>query len=103
MLRDQSAALALSLVVAAAPAADPKFAVDRTRRAAAPTIVRVTTPDGGFDWRDAGIGAAGGFALSMIGVGGALVVSARRSPHLGQHDRSASRAQASTSNDWRRT
>jgi hypothetical protein len=40
--------------------------------------VRVTAPSGGFDWRDAGIGAAGGFALSMIGIGGALVVSGRR-------------------------
>jgi hypothetical protein len=102
MLRNQSAALAISLAVAAAPAAAPKFAVNRTRRAGAPTIVRVTTPDDGFDWRDAGIGAAGGFALSMIGMGGALVVSARRSPHLGQHDRPASPAQPSTSKHWRR-
>jgi hypothetical protein len=27
---------------------------------------------------DAGIGAAGGFALSMIGLGGALVISGQR-------------------------
>lgn len=43
-----------------------------------PTIVRVSAPSGGFDWGDAGIGAAGGFALSMLGLGGALAVSQRR-------------------------
>ena len=42
------------------------------------TIVRVITPAGGFDWGDAGIGAAAGVALSMIGLGGALAVSQRR-------------------------
>ena len=42
------------------------------------TIVRISSPAGGFDWGDAGIGAAGGFALSMIGIGGALVVTQRR-------------------------
>jgi len=41
-------------------------------------VVRVSTPDGGFDWGDAGIGAAGGFALAMLGLGGALVVSQSR-------------------------
>ena len=42
------------------------------------TIVRVITPTGGFDWGDAGIGAAAGVALSMIGLAGALSVSQRR-------------------------
>jgi hypothetical protein len=41
-------------------------------------VVRISSPGGGFDWGDAGIGAAGGFALSMIGIGGALVVSQHR-------------------------
>ena len=41
-------------------------------------VVRIQTPPNGFDWGDAGIGAAGGLALAMIGVGGALVVSQRR-------------------------
>src|SRR6185437_2330796 len=41
-------------------------------------VVRITTPASGFDWGDAGIGAAGGIALSMIGLGGALVVSQNR-------------------------
>jgi hypothetical protein len=48
---------------------------------APPTIVRINSQSDGFDWSDAGIGAAGGFALSMIGIGGALVVSQRRTPH----------------------
>jgi hypothetical protein len=39
------------------------------------TIVRVTTPTGGLDWGDAGIGAAAGVALSMIALGGTLAVS----------------------------
>ncbi|HET7046992.1 MAG TPA: hypothetical protein VFI54_01880 [Solirubrobacteraceae bacterium] len=41
-------------------------------------VVRIISPDGGFDWGDAGIGAAGGFALSMLGLGGALIVSQSR-------------------------
>jgi hypothetical protein len=81
MLRNQSAALAISFAIAGAPAAAPKVGVNRARRGEAPTIVRVTTPDGGFDWRDAGIGAAGGFAVSMIGIGGALVASGRGAHH----------------------
>ncbi len=44
-----------------------------------PTIVRVSSPGAGFDWGDAGIGAAGGFALSLIGLGGALAISQSRS------------------------
>lgn len=65
----------------------PAFAASRQARtqataspaaSAPPTIVRVTAPDGGFDWGDAGIGAAGGFALSMIGLGAALAASQRR-------------------------
>jgi hypothetical protein len=35
-------------------------------------------PGGGFDWGDAGIGAAGGLALSIAGLGTALVVMRRR-------------------------
>ena len=43
-----------------------------------PTIVRVSPGNGGFDWGDAGIGAAGGFALSMIGLGAAMTFSQQR-------------------------
>jgi hypothetical protein len=41
-------------------------------------VVRAQAPQSGFDWGDAGIGAAG-LALSAIGVGGAFAVSQRRS------------------------
>jgi hypothetical protein len=40
-------------------------------------VVRVRTPPSGFDWGDAGIGAAGGIALAMLGLGGALIISQR--------------------------
>lgn len=40
-------------------------------------VVRVQAPQSGFDWGDAGIGAAGAVALAMLGVGGALVISQR--------------------------
>jgi hypothetical protein len=40
-----------------------------------------TAPDishnGRFDWGDAGIGGAGGFALALLGLGGVLMVSRR--------------------------
>ena len=39
-------------------------------------IVRVSAPNG-FDWGDAGIGAAGGIAFAMVGLGGALLISQR--------------------------
>jgi hypothetical protein len=43
-----------------------------------PTAAPTATPSGGFDWGDAGIGAAGGLALSIVGIGGALALSGRR-------------------------
>ena len=42
-------------------------------------VVRVHAPQSGFDWGDAGLGAAGALALLVIAVGGAFVVSQRRS------------------------
>ncbi|MGN6171149.1 MAG: hypothetical protein ACTHQQ_23720 [Solirubrobacteraceae bacterium] len=44
---------------------------------------RASVPDSGFDWGDAGIGAAGGFAIAMLGVGGGLALSQRRSRRPG--------------------
>jgi hypothetical protein len=72
---------------AASPEASTRAAVQAasTRAAlqavspAAPAIVRVTPSNGGFDWTDAGIGAAGGLALAAIG--GGLAVSQRRKEH----------------------
>lgn len=60
------------------PAGSPSVTSQATIPATPPTIVRVSATNGGFDWGDAGIGAAGGLALSMVGVGGALAVSQRR-------------------------
>jgi hypothetical protein len=45
------------------------------------TVVRFVARSSGFDWGDAGIGAAGGLALSMVGVGGALALSQHRTRH----------------------
>jgi hypothetical protein len=42
------------------------------------TIVRVIAPSGGFDWGDAAIGAAGGFMLTMVGLGGVAAIARRR-------------------------
>jgi hypothetical protein len=46
-------------------------------RIPAPTV-EVREPSGGFDWGDAGIGAAGMLALLSLAAGSALLVSTRR-------------------------
>ena len=72
-------ALTLSAITpAAATAARPTGSGGATPTTQATPIVRVIAPQNGFDWGDAGIGAAGGLALSMLGVGGALVISSQR-------------------------
>ena len=43
-----------------------------------PTIVADGTPSTGFDWGDAGIGAAGMFGLFAIAAGSALLLTIRR-------------------------
>jgi hypothetical protein len=78
-----AAALALALGASCTPAASAHLlAPDPPQGAQTPSnvtpIVRVIAPSGGFDWGDAAIGAAGGFALSMLGLGGALTLSERR-------------------------
>lgn len=45
---------------------------------AVPPSAPAATPGEGFDWGDAGIGAAGGLVISVIGIGGALALSQRR-------------------------
>jgi hypothetical protein len=52
-------------------------------------VARIETPQSGFDWGDAGIGAAGGVALAALGLGGALAVSQRR-PRRGRQTTSPS-------------
>ena len=46
--------------------------------AAIPPVVEVSTSSGGFDWGDAGIGAAGMVALFSIAAGSALLLMGRR-------------------------
>jgi hypothetical protein len=42
------------------------------------TIVRVINPSTGFDWGDAGIGAAGALGLMALAVSGGLAITERR-------------------------
>ena len=42
------------------------------------TVVHVVSHDGRFDWGDAGIGAAGGLGLALVGAGGAFAISQQR-------------------------
>jgi hypothetical protein len=76
----RSLATALALIAIAAPPASaaprPPTSEQASSRAGA-TIVRVEDR-GGFDWADAGIGAAGGVALSVLSAGLALLISERR-------------------------
>lgn len=43
-----------------------------------PIIVRATVAKGGFDWGDAGIGAAAALGLSTLALAGALAITQRR-------------------------
>jgi hypothetical protein len=68
--------LAISLGALGAP---PAFGDSHAKALQQPTIVRVDDRSG-FDWADAGIGAAAGFALSVLALGLVLLVSARSHP-----------------------
>jgi hypothetical protein len=93
-----TALLVASLAGTAAPAASatsaqlrrsahhPRAVYSRQEKSLVPSatppqaVVQISpSPEIGFDWGDAGIGAAGGIALSMIGLGAALTVSHQRS------------------------
>jgi hypothetical protein len=43
-----------------------------------PSLTPQASSGGGFDWGDASIGAAGGVAVSLLGLGGAMAISQRR-------------------------
>jgi hypothetical protein len=71
--------------VVLSPAASTRANV-AAARASAPqstpaAIVRVIPSTNGFDWGDAGIGAAGGLAIALVGLGGGLAVSQRHRHH----------------------
>ena len=46
-----------------------------------PAVVPVVTHNGGFHWGDAGIGAGGMLAVTLIGLGGAVTLTRRRRIH----------------------
>ena len=67
-----------SLIPASSPATNTGASAIANKATAPQAIVRVQVPQSGFDWGDAGIGAAGGLALAMLGLGGGLVISHQR-------------------------
>ena len=81
-----AAALAVALAAISPSRSHSQTNRQPTRTTTTPSqatpIVRVIAPQNGFDWGDAGIGAAGGLALSMLGVGAALAISQRRTRDL---------------------
>lgn len=76
-------ALTLALGAIAPAAASARFDLNPPPAPTTPSsqpgvqVVRVSAP-GGFDWGDASIGAAGGFGLSVLAIGGGLVIAQRR-------------------------
>jgi hypothetical protein len=53
------------------------------------TVIRVAAPGGGFDWGDAGIGAAGAIVLMLIGTGRVLATTNRRGRRAHQEQANA--------------
>ena len=49
-----------------------------------PAAVHVAAQSSGFAWGDAGIGAGGMLAVTVVGIGGALTLTRRRNQHI--HD-----------------
>ncbi|MBV8943507.1 MAG: hypothetical protein JO321_09780 [Solirubrobacterales bacterium] len=77
-----TAALAIGAVAAPAACAQPaRMAPNRPLVHKAQVVP--TSGTAGFEWGDAGIGAAGGLAISVLGIGGALVLSERRTRKTG--------------------
>jgi hypothetical protein len=77
------AVLATAAIAAPGAAARPADSAEPAAPVATPQVSTRTieVPSGGFDWADAGLGAAG--ALSLLGLGaGALAVTRRRHPTL---------------------
>ena len=75
-------ALAMALCAIAPAAASARFDLNppaRTTSSPQPAVqvIRVSAP-GGFDWGDAGIGAGVALGLSMLAIGGGLVIADRR-------------------------
>jgi hypothetical protein len=61
------------------PATSPSTTAGITAKVSAqPPVVTVQAPTNGFDWGDAGIGAAGALGLAMLALAGALAITQRR-------------------------
>ena len=70
--RARIAAGSLAIAALAAPAAQARPALDAPVGQHEPqrsAVVVTSTPDGGFDWGSAGIGAAAGAGLVLVGAG----------------------------------
>jgi hypothetical protein len=76
-------ALVLALGAIAPTAASARYDLNPPLATATPSgppavqVVRIPA-ERGFDWGDAGIGAAGGFGLSMLAMGGGFGVAGMR-------------------------
>jgi hypothetical protein len=60
------------------PASSPAGLPQESRVSALPPPQSSSVVGDGFDWGDAVIGAGAAFALTMIGLGGTLVIGSRR-------------------------
>jgi hypothetical protein len=82
-------ALALGAIAPAAASArldlNPPVATTTSSPQPAVQIVHVSAP-GGFDWGDAGIGAAGALGLSTLAIGGGLVIAGKQRQTPGRSD-----------------
>lgn len=74
----EAQALSYSLPPTARYSSAELNAYARTVHPVATTTPTVKAPGSGFDWGDAGIGAASGIGLSMLVLAGALTLSQRR-------------------------
>ena len=73
-------AAGLALCATAPAAASAKLPLPDPPPSNDPVVFVQTSPRSGFDWGDAGIGAAGGVGLAMLATGGIVVVRRRGRP-----------------------
>jgi hypothetical protein len=62
--------------------AAPTYGADVSPATLPQPAVRAQPPNSGFDWGDAGIGAAGGIGIAMLAAGGGLLAVRMRREHL---------------------
>ncbi len=74
-------AAALALCATAPAAASAKLPPPDPPPSNDPVVFVQASPRSGFDWGDAGIGAAGGVGLAMLAAGGLVFAQRRGRPH----------------------